>query len=186
MGLVTESGFGKIGDVIVGQIQDRDGLVHERLLRAITVVQQRGEAAVRTQSNIRRKAVGAAHQAGNGDGELLAGRQPDRMFLIVRDGFFRLGKKCAREEEAHGRNAKLASRNHGTSAKTDSKKRRMDEPNLVVSWQSKSEEGGSHPAQMDLRGATGGKAWMRLARIPEFHGPRPARCGGRLTPAPRR
>ena len=51
MGIFAEAVIGKIGELIVFQIQDRNGLVLMTLLRAISVVQRRGVAIVRTERN---------------------------------------------------------------------------------------------------------------------------------------
>ena len=57
MGIFAEAVIGKIGELIVFQIQDCNGLVLMTLLRAISVVQRRGVAIVRTERNRRWKTI---------------------------------------------------------------------------------------------------------------------------------
>ena len=51
MRIVAEAVIGKVGELIAFQIQDCNGLVLMTLLRAISVVQRRGVAIVRTERN---------------------------------------------------------------------------------------------------------------------------------------
>ena len=57
MRILAKAVIGKVGKLIAFQIQDRDGLVRLTLLRAISVVQRRGIAIVRTQRNRDRKTI---------------------------------------------------------------------------------------------------------------------------------
>src|ERR1700693_136654 len=73
--VVAEAIVGKIPELIIAEIENRDGLACARLLRAITLVKQRGVAAVRTERDRRRKTVGAGEVSGNGKRQNLACRQ---------------------------------------------------------------------------------------------------------------
>jgi hypothetical protein len=70
---VGEAGIGKIAELVGLEIKNRDGLVRLRLLRAVAVIQQRREAAVRSERDGRRKTVHRANAAGRGRIQQLAG-----------------------------------------------------------------------------------------------------------------
>ena len=57
MRIVAETVIGKISELITFQIQDRNGLVHLTLLRAIAIVQHGRVVIVRTERNRCRKAI---------------------------------------------------------------------------------------------------------------------------------
>ncbi len=63
MRIFREAIIGKIGDLITFQIQNRDGLVRLTLPRAISVVQRRGVAIVRTERDSGRKTIQRSHSA---------------------------------------------------------------------------------------------------------------------------
>ena len=61
--IVAETVIGKISELITFQIEDRDGLVRLTLPRAISVVQRRGVAIVRTERDSGRKTIQRSHSA---------------------------------------------------------------------------------------------------------------------------
>src|SRR5271166_1436921 len=78
MSLGPESFIGIIGDLIRFQIEHRNRLVRQRLLRSVAVVQRRGIAAVWTHNHRSGKAVRAPDAAGCRRGQHLARRQLNR------------------------------------------------------------------------------------------------------------
>src|SRR6266853_156398 len=85
--IIAEAVVWKVAQLIVAEIENRDGLAGARLLRAITLVKQRGIAAVRTERDRRRKTVGAGEVTRNRQRQSLACRQMDapRTFRGPRD-----------------------------------------------------------------------------------------------------
>ena len=73
MRTLAETVIGKIGELITVQIQNRNGLVRLTLLRAVSVVQRRGVAIVRTERNRGRKTIYRSDSARRSDIQPLAG-----------------------------------------------------------------------------------------------------------------
>ena len=67
-----------VGKLIRLQIEHRNRLRRQRLLRSIPVIQQRGVAPVQTHRDGRRKAIGAAYAARRRDRQCLARGQRNR------------------------------------------------------------------------------------------------------------
>ena len=86
MRILAETVIWKIGELIGFQIQDRDGLMFLTLLGAISVVQHRGVAIVRTERNRCRKTIQRSDPARGGDIQPLAGwkRKVTRFSRIIR------------------------------------------------------------------------------------------------------
>src|SRR5260370_19762832 len=75
--LVAQAVVGKVVQLIVAEIENGDRLARARLLRAVSLVQQRGIAAIGTERDGSWKTVGAGQVAGYGERHSLAGWKID-------------------------------------------------------------------------------------------------------------
>src|ERR1017187_10979757 len=58
---IAQPRVGILDDLVTLQIEHRNGLMRQRFLRAVAIIEQRGIASIRTEHHRRRKAVGAAN-----------------------------------------------------------------------------------------------------------------------------
>ena len=80
--LIAQPLIGIIDDLIRFQIEHRDRLMGEGLLRAVAGVQQGSVASIRTDYHSRGKAVGAADSSGRREGQHFAGGEHDGRTIL--------------------------------------------------------------------------------------------------------
>src|SRR2546429_3932995 len=80
--VVAQAVIGKIAQLIVAEIENADGLARARLLRAVSLIEQRRVTAIWAERDGRGKAVGAGEVAGDRERQSLAGWKIDSAGVV--------------------------------------------------------------------------------------------------------